>query len=746
MMAIYWILQIGVVIYALSVWISYRSERSDNKFRLQNEIDNRQIIRELTSEELELLEPFLTNKKAIRPYKLQPLIDNKVSVIEGPCIRHSLHSDGHESEYYHEIDNIEVFFPYNMNLFVKEYNVVEVVFTKKYAIVVNINTCDIAFAYNNYDPATPNGIKEGAEIPETFWDSPEFLDVNIEIIDDDVDYDESNNEDGENVEAICYETLSEREETPLEATCRNRYNYGVLTSIALVLATIFFIHSWVMQNNLNMVFPIGICLVVAVLFVLLRSKRLSKMQEVEVIKACIVDKNTGSSKISLGGSKELKYPKYWSNFLPEASKTPTEMDMAKNGPRLLRYGYNLSIDREVGEFGPPKIISRNLVLFFTGIILSAAVYFLSEPINNGILAYRYYNQQLQNWQINDLATLNKSDIERGDLVNITVKGTSCDVKSENKKQGDKCNHLFINNQPIGAEGNQLISAVDAINNIYSDKFIETVRDEEMILLEEYQKQLVEKYNRQEVGTYSMTRYKAKPFSKLINLGQIIIDTNKACNIFAVDCKSIKSKLIEIRSGIKYDNGSHWENVVEKAEKFPAFHKILESSLVDNLRSEVKFLKKNIINRLMSIVSNYQHNDSDVEITLTDGSYVVLTELNNIRNATSDEDLRLSIDYYYNILKNNVPEVNLVGLVDGVSYREDHSISALRLNVKNYYKLDTENLFSLTSPIIINIILFVIMISVAVINGVILLNKVRVNRRRIKQITKYYEDRMMMFNN
>jgi hypothetical protein len=204
-------------------------------------------------------------------------------------------------------------------------------------------------------------------------------------------------------------------------------------------------------------------------------------------------------------------------------------------------------------------------------------------------------------------------------------------------------------------------------------------------------------------------------------------------------------LIEIRSGIKYDNGSHWENVVEKAEKFPAFHKILESSLVDNLRYEVKQLKKRIRYSLIDIVSKYQHDNLAVDITLTDNSYVELAQLNNIRNPESDEDFKLSIEYYYNVLKANMPEINLVGLVSDVSYRDDHSVSGLKINAKNYYRLDAKSLFSLTSPIMINIILFVTMLFVAVINGVILLNKVRVNRRRIKQITKYYEDRMVTYN-
>ena len=80
----------------------------------------------------------------------------------------------------------------------------------------------------------------------------------------------------------------------------------------------------------------------------------------------------------------------------------------------------------------------------------------------------------------------------------------------------------------------------------------------------------------------------------------------------------------------------------------------------------------------------------------------------------------------------------------ISYREDGSISQLKLNVKDYYKVDSEKLFSLTSPVIIDIIMFITMAAVALINGVILLYKIIFNQRRIKLITKYYSDRVVHY--
>ena len=156
------------------------------------------------------------------------------------------------------------------------------------------------------------------------------------------------------------------------------------------------------------------------------------------------------------------------------------------------------------------------------------------------------------------------------------------------------------------------------------------------------------------------------------------------------------------------------------------------------------MKKEILSKLTNTVSDYQFNGSGVDVTLIGNSYIELPQLYNINNPISDDDLKLSLDHYYKILTNESETINLVGLVGGVSHREDSSISQLKLNVKNYYKVDLEKLFSLASPVIIDIIMFVIMVLVALINGGLVLYKTIFNRRRLKQIIKYYSDRVVHY--
>ena len=152
-MDLYLVFKIGILIFGLISWFLYKSDRSINKNVLNDHIRQRELIRDLTVEELELLQPFLTSKLAVYPYNFQSsLIDNKVSYLLGTCTRKSLYSNTDEIAYYYDVDNIELFFPYNMDLHIDESNIFEVVFTKHYGIVIKVNDYDIKAAFENYDP------------------------------------------------------------------------------------------------------------------------------------------------------------------------------------------------------------------------------------------------------------------------------------------------------------------------------------------------------------------------------------------------------------------------------------------------------------------------------------------------------------------------------------------------------------------------------------------------------------------
>ena len=724
MLTLYWIFLIGILLSTLCVFISYLNDRSENKIKLNNFIENRQSSRDLTQEELKLLEPYLTEKKAVRPYKLESLIDHKVSQIQGVCKRHEFLCDGQVNDYYYEIDNIEVFFPYHMEIFIRKFNKVDVVLTKKYAIVININNCDLDLAFNYYDQSFTQGTKP-KQMPKSSNDEVELTD------------NKGNNAYDHNInieKRIEYDNLSNREETPLEAKNRNRGNYGILTSMCLIFATLLFINSWVNQKDLGYhVISILMCLVIAIVCLLFRSKRLTNLHQVKIIKAKILKKDPINNTIRVAENTNLTYPQYWSIFLPDSCSTPTEMEMVEDNKKLLRYGNTLSINHEVETFGPPKFLNRNKVLFFIGVILSIVLYFFSEPINNTILTYRYYNNQLQNWQIEDLTSLNKSDIKHGDLVNITIQGTSCDVDTNNKN--NQCYHLFINTKPI--EDNKIILNAETIKKLFDKDFVKTVQDEEMLRFKKIQDLIVIESNK---GMYSSYYHEAIPFVKLINMGQMVIDINKVCNISNLECRYVKTDLLNLYNYRGY-NEEYWDDLLKKAELFPAYAHIVEKKKVDSLIRSLYNFKVQLIYKLKNSVSQYQLNNSNVEINLAENSYIEIAQLHSINNPKTDENLNEAVNYYYNILMSNKSNISLIGLIGDISYREDNTISALKINMKDYYRAETKKLFSLTSPVMINIFLFAITIFIAVFNGILFFWKVRFNRRRINQITLYYKDRI-----
>lgn len=116
------------------------------------------------------------------------------------------------------------------------------------------------------------------------------------------------------------------------------------------------------------------------------------------------------------------------------------------------------------------------------------------------------------------------------------------------------------------------------------------------------------------------------------------------------------------------------------------------------------------------------------------------------NSTKFNEYRAE-NYYFDILNNNIsPNINIIGLVSDVSYHEDKnsntkSISALKVNANHHYNLEANQRLSYVSLIIFNMIMFIVMTLTATINGIKLLRNIKINRHRIVEIKKYYEERL-----
>lgn len=724
----YTVIKIGILIFGLISWILYKGERGVNRGGehrvnraiLEKHLSQREPIRDLTDEELELLHPYLTSKITVYPYKSQSsLIDNHVSYLRGECYRNSFHSNTDEITYYYEVDNIELFFPYSMDRYIDKFNIIEVVFTKWYGIVVKINDHDIKTASENY------GLNEEYEFGDlkntNLLDDRDSVDIeSLTLYDDNKKVDkqhntnryQKNNSYGigtDSSEASINQTLYQREERGFEAI--SQHNLGILTSLCLILATVLLIQSWFSENEqISILILILVFLSAAAFFVWYKPKRHLIPQQVKVIKAKI-------------------------------SNTFTEMGIGDNGRKLLRYGHTLSVNNEIEQFGSPKFIIRNTILFIVGIVLSAVLYYFTDPINNGYFAYRYYNQQSHNLQINDLTTLENSDISQGDIVNISIKNTSCDVN--NLKVNYKCHHFFINTQPMTLTEDNVMSINSSLKHIFDPKFVNDFIDLEMTHLKNMQQEYqlyIDMLNKHSIERVKF--YVKKSFSRIKNIGQIIIDIEKVCKITPLEnCDNIKSRIVKLFDSDK--DGITWDDLLDRSEKNPEMmNEIVESNEVNVLKINLKPFKLELQKKLVKIVSQYQSENS-IEITLTNQSYIDMLRL--VMNNSIKLDEFENVNYYIDILNNTIsPNVNIIGVVSDIRYREDQnsntkSISALKVNANHHYNLKANQ--PLSPLFLINMLIFVVMTLTATINGIQLLRKIIINRHRTSEIKKYYEKRL-----
>lgn len=759
-MDLYLVFKIGILIFGLISWLLYRSDRGINKDVLNDHIRYRERIRDLTDEELELLQPFLTSKLAVFPYKFQSsLIDNKVSYLMGACTRKSLYYNSNEIAYYYDVDNVEIFFPYNMNLHIDESNIFEVVFTKNYGIVIKVNDYDIKTAFENYDPNEEYLFRDlnQNKSNENNLDN-EFLDehnsssrqdgINSSDVESLSIYEDSNNLDNNEADLEAsrnyYKLLYQREETKFEAAIRRKNSLGLLTSLCLILATVFLIRSWFGEND-QISILILICLGAAAFFAWYKPKHYSNPQQVSVVKAKIYDKDPNTCSIEVGNLMVLQYPKYWLNFIPETSDYATEMVISNDNKKLLRYGQTLSINNEVEQFGPPKQVSRNKILFVIGGILSAVLYYYTDPVNNGYFAYQYYSQQSENLQIKDFTTLKNSDIKPGDIVNITIKNTSCDVNDLNEEY--QCHNFFINNQPMAMEEDNVMAIEGSLKHVFDTKFVNEVADFEMMRFENVQSLYVDMLNRNSNDRH----YVKNPFSKIKSIGQMVIDIDKVCKILPVkECDNVKYNLTHLFDTNVSKANVTWDDLVTEFTENPSFSDIVETRRMRSLKQALEPFKSELQSELVNVISKYQ-SENGVKITLTNQSYVDMAPF--VMNKSMKFDENGYINYYFAILNNSIPaNINIVGSVSDILYQkgensdrhnlETQSISGLKVNANQHYNLDENQQLSSNLLIIINVIMFVVMILIATINAVKLVQKTRINRHRSKEIFKYYQDRLI----
>lgn len=833
-------------------WSDFKSERKQNKKNLEDFINNRKTTRRLTAEELELITPYLTNKKLVKPYKLKSsLIDTEVSIIEGSCIRHSFYTNSEETDFYYEIDGIEalfpynlqlfslshnvaevvftsnyaivisfngysldtladfgatpnkknslyssspssseltrpineeelqllepylnnptmvenyehsstlvssdvsiiigsciainhsnnsndpiytyqigdivVFFPYNMERYVEDINIVQVVFTENYALVVKINQCDLKTAQQKQEQLQQQQQQNKKTYFEPAWKSkkeeilPEqnLADANDSIMKFDEGYIEIE-------PIISYKIVEQRQETPIESSNRNKKNNGIFTTVFLVLAVILFIKYWYSFDSWLPLF-IGLSLLVSIVFYLCKAQ--SCTLEVNRIKTKIHYKDDIKNRILVGDNRTLKYPAYWTPFLPYKSDEDVDIDVIVKKEKLLRYGNLLSISREIEEFGPPKFIMRNLILFVTAFILSIMTFKLVDITNNLQLATYPFDSNVSVWDIKDAESLKNSPIKKGDFINLKLNGASCNAESN--LYLEHCDKVFINQQ-VTNNGEENIFDNDLIIALYNDDLIETVRDDSVKQLE---KKINDKRNKNN-QSYSQS----EPLTKLLHIDRLILTIDESCQLFEEDkCSRIKQALINTIKPI--DNPiEQWAELVEYSKKNTNYEEIIFNSTLEPLEQQIKNLKKSVtfyyLNKSNISLTNYQQSPQSVGLKLTNAQEIKITQLGS-------EDISL-LKIYKNALLGKGGKVKVSGLVTEVDYQNDNTVSNLTIDDDLLYRIYQHQLLSFTSPVFIGVVLFIITALMALSHGIIICYKLIANNQRKNNIIKFYENRI-----
>lgn len=725
-MEFYWLFKVFLIGLALFSWISYRSERHQNKQNLNDIVNERISIRKLTEDEFQLLKPYLDNKWLVFPYKYQSsLIDLEVSELVGNCVRHSLYTNSEETSFYYEIGGIELFFPYNMYHHISDFNEVEVVFTQRYAFVVKINGYDIKTAAESQN----GGIY--SELDEPWLQEQSF---DLETLEDE----ESSSGKATKIKSETdnknnYVELLEREETPLESKNKNKKTNGILSAFFLISMTVSFLMYWHLTNSAILVLVI-FSFILFILFYWYQPKSKYDLHKVKCIKGLITSKQTNTKKVTVGKNYILNVPHYWLPFLPDKSSIPANMEVTVDDKNLICYQNMLSINNEIERFGPPKFVKCNLILFITGIVLSIVVYFQASIIDNALLAYRTVNESITSWNLEDESTLKNSSIKKGDLVNIKMSGVSCDVNEKSNEKG--CHTLFINNQPI--ENNHVASMADQMKSLFDNNFIDTRIDRDVMRVQQYQDRLNEMYKQYDrrASVYSMNIRSL--YTKLKNIGKIVTTLDKACNVFELDCHNVRKEL-----SIFY-NSSNWQEIVKNAEQYPNYDEVVDSKFISRLDSLISTLKKDILVKIKDTVSNYQHQKSSLKVDLSNYSYKDISSLENVNNGnlTQDSLLELKLNHYYDVLLAKAGIINVVGLVKDIYYQDDDTISGLKVDANYCYSMNLNDLFSLTSPVLISLVIFSVTSLISFFNGIIMCYKLIANRRRQTEIIKFYKNRII----
>ena len=317
------VLRIGILTQKELDKLSQKKQAEIDPFIREN------AIRQLTEEEILLLQPYLDNEDHIPPpYQWQSsLINYDVTRIKAYIEKD--YPDKQNNDYYYKMGYIRLFFPYHMHYRIlglrdsfdsfdsfdseelpsnkSDYiNTAEVVFTKSYAIVVKINTCELLEAGLNLS------VRKKRQI-EDYWQTGNLKPIDLSSA-------EKSNETitqlitEESEKVLTFEILNKRKNNQFETAIEDRSDSGILMIASYVLGVmglLFFEH---FQS-----FVLVVCSIICFILSMIASviKREIHTEYVNHIKAQIKCNWPSYQKLRIDTKFDVYYPEYWKPFLPK---------------------------------------------------------------------------------------------------------------------------------------------------------------------------------------------------------------------------------------------------------------------------------------------------------------------------------------------------------------------------------------------------------------------------------------------
>ena len=708
-------------------------------------------FRQLTEEESLLLQFYLDNENNFTtPYQWENvLISSDVVKIKGYIEKDF--TDEILNEYYYQMNNIRLFFPYYMEIGIIGFeernadiietstykiNTVEFVFTNNYAVVVKINSYDLVQASLRLQYRRQEQLND-------YWQTGKFRPIYLNNL-------EKSNETLTQLitetseKKPLFEIISKRKKNQFEIANQDRSNSGKLMTVFFVLGVMLLLALEHFQSITLVIFSI-ICFIFALIASSIKRKLPTKY--VNHIKAPIRRSWSAYLNLTIDSSYDIFFPTYWEPFLPN-NNIPIDMQIEVDTARVLSCGEHLSISEEIRNYGAPKFVHHNVMLSITGLILAVLIFFFTNAGEKLDFTYRQLTAPLTTWNIDDKVTLKQSAIQSMDRVNLNLSSVSCDIHNiQNiKKHYFQCNKIFVNLNPIDSNKLSLFpSWPQYLQTIYSENLIKMKKDDEVheITLAKRLNKLIGnyRYSHRYNPQYKPNSQDTSELIKIYDISKAILIINDGCNHSnLVPCDEIKNRLGSLLpNGNQTDN---WAEVVAYAKLHPNMEKIVTLSSarrIDRLIAQYRTsLLKQLVDDAKEKVVMLQNDENNLSIQLSKS-----ISLYDKNYKYSFENFKGQLDYYNNILSGNSANLEITGIVTEVSYHNG-KISKLTLSTDYENYIDKNQLFSFLSPILINNFVFLFVILIALINTVLFIWKKAANQFRLEKIISHYEDKIFEY--